>query len=90
MPRSRSSRRVVVLGLTVWFASVLAGVSRAQFLEPGKTAPAPEFRGVTQWVNSDPLTMTKLRGKVVLVHFWTNGCCPLRLGGRAELQGRGR
>ena len=55
MPTSRSSRRVVVLGLTMWIVSVLAGVSRAQFLKPGKTAPAPEFRGVTRWVNSHPL-----------------------------------
>src|SRR5258708_19842948 len=52
----------------------LAAASRAQFLAPGKTAPAPEFRGVTEWVNSEPLSMAKLRGKVVLVHFWTNGC----------------
>ena len=65
---------LVVLGLTFWFAVVFAEVSRAEFLEPGKTAPAPEFQGVTQWVNSEPLTMAKLRGKVVLVHFWTNGC----------------
>ena len=74
MPRFRSSRRVVVLGLTIWIVSMFAGVSRAQFLKPGKTARAPEFRGVTQWINSDPLTISELRGKVVLVHFWTNGC----------------
>ena len=74
MPRFRSSRPVVVLGLTIWIVSVLAGVSRAQFLKPGKTARAPEFRGVTQWINSSPLTMSELQGKVVLVHFWTNGC----------------
>jgi peroxiredoxin len=74
MPRFRSSRWVVVLGLITGIVSVFAGVSRAQFLKPGKTAPAPEFRGVTQWINSDPLSMSQLRGKVVLVHFWTNGC----------------
>ena len=65
---------IVVLGLTVWIAVGFATTSRAQFLPPGQTAPAPEFRGVTQWINSEPLTMAKLRGKVVLVHFWTNGC----------------
>jgi peroxiredoxin len=70
----RVSRSTVVLGLTAWVAVGLATALRAQFLGPGKTAPAPEFRGVTQWVNSEPLTMAKLRGKVVLVHFWTNGC----------------
>ncbi len=36
--------------------------------------PAPEFAGITAWINSQPLTMASLRGKVVLVHFWTFGC----------------
>ncbi len=36
--------------------------------------PAPEFEGITAWINSQPLTMASLRGKVVLVHFWTFGC----------------
>ena len=70
----RSRRRIVTLGLVAWIAAAGAGSSWAQFLKPGQTAKAPEFRGVTQWINSEPLTMSKLRGKVVLVHFWTNGC----------------
>jgi len=74
MSRFRVSRRIVPLGLTAWIAAAFAGASQAQFLKTGKTAPAPEFRGVTRWVNSHPPTMSKLRGKVVLVHFWTNGC----------------
>ena len=32
---------------------------------------APEFAGVTKWLNSSPLTMTGLLGQVVLVDFWT-------------------
>jgi thiol-disulfide isomerase/thioredoxin len=35
---------------------------------------APEVRGITAWINSDPLGLAALRGKVVLVHFWTFGC----------------
>ena len=35
---------------------------------------APEFTGITAWINADPLTMASLRGKVVLVEFWTFGC----------------
>jgi thiol-disulfide isomerase/thioredoxin len=37
-------------------------------------ASAPEFAGIDQWLNSPPLTMQQLRGKVVLVDFWTYSC----------------
>jgi cytochrome c biogenesis protein CcdA/thiol-disulfide isomerase/thioredoxin len=35
---------------------------------------APEVRDIAAWINSEPLTLAELRGKVVLVHFWTFGC----------------
>jgi cytochrome c biogenesis protein CcdA/thiol-disulfide isomerase/thioredoxin len=35
---------------------------------------APELSGITAWINSPPTTIASLRGKVVLVHFWTFGC----------------
>ena len=35
---------------------------------------APNFTGITAWLNSKPLTMAGLRGKVVLVDFWTYSC----------------
>lgn len=35
---------------------------------------APNFSGITGWVNSKPLTIQSLRGKVVLVDFWTYTC----------------
>lgn len=35
---------------------------------------APEFVAVTSWVNSKPLTLKELRGKVVLVHFYAFQC----------------
>jgi cytochrome c biogenesis protein CcdA/thiol-disulfide isomerase/thioredoxin len=35
---------------------------------------APDFSGITAWVNSKPLTISQLRGKVVLVDFWTYSC----------------
>src|SRR5262244_863243 len=31
----------------------------------------PSFGGATEWLNSQPLTAAGLRGKVVLVEFWT-------------------
>lgn len=35
---------------------------------------APEFAGIDAWLNSPPLTLAQLRGKVVLVEFWTWRC----------------
>ena len=36
--------------------------------------PAPNFRGISTWINSKPETVSSLRGKVVLVDFWTYSC----------------
>jgi thiol-disulfide isomerase/thioredoxin len=35
---------------------------------------APNFVGIDRWLNSAPLTLADLRGKVVMVQFWTYGC----------------
>jgi cytochrome c biogenesis protein CcdA/thiol-disulfide isomerase/thioredoxin len=35
---------------------------------------APELVGITEWINSNPLTIESLRGKVVLIDFWTYSC----------------
>lgn len=35
---------------------------------------APEFEGITTWINSKPLKMQDLRGKIVLIDFWTYSC----------------
>ena len=35
---------------------------------------APSLDGATQWFNSAPLTAEALKGKVVLVDFWTYSC----------------
>jgi len=34
--------------------------------------PAPDVTG-GPWINSEPLSMDKLRGRVVFVEFWTYG-----------------
>ena len=37
-------------------------------------AAAQKFDGATSWLNSPPLHTAELRGKVVLVNFWTYTC----------------
>jgi cytochrome c biogenesis protein CcdA/thiol-disulfide isomerase/thioredoxin len=55
------------------------GVARAASVKPQTVAlpdfgPAPDFLAIDGWINSRPLTMRELRGKVVLVDFWTYSC----------------
>jgi cytochrome c biogenesis protein CcdA/thiol-disulfide isomerase/thioredoxin len=35
---------------------------------------APEFEGISLWLNSEPVTLAALRGKVVVIDFWTYSC----------------
>ncbi|MDD5585854.1 MAG: cytochrome c biogenesis protein DipZ [Alphaproteobacteria bacterium] len=36
--------------------------------------PAPALKGSGVWLNSKPLTLDELKGKVVLIDFWTYSC----------------
>ena len=58
---------VLTMAVTV---SWLVGTSGAQGMRVGQSAP--EITG-GPWINSEPLSMEKLRGRVVLVEFWTFG-----------------
>lgn len=51
-----------------------AGTSDQTAVELNNYGPAPEFAGLGPWHNSQPLTLASLRGKVVLVDFWTYSC----------------
>jgi thiol-disulfide isomerase/thioredoxin len=57
------------------------GLLRSFFHRPAGDAPElpveghlPAFDGATGWLNSEPLTPQGLRGRVVLVDFWTYTC----------------
>ncbi len=39
-----------------------------------KPYDAPELVGLQDWINSRPLTIEELKGKIVLVDFWTYSC----------------
>ena len=51
-------------------AVALVFLTGAAHAEPRVGQPAPEVAG-ERWVNSAPLTLEALRGRVVLVEFWT-------------------
>lgn len=61
-----------------------AATSRATFAEDPIDAVvppvAPEFTGIDKWLNSRPLTLRELRGKVVLIDFWTYTCINCNCG----------
>ena len=57
---------LAVLGLTI--AAVIPAVAQV----PRAGSMAPEVAG-GPWINSGPLTLAGLRGRVVLVEFWTYG-----------------
>jgi hypothetical protein len=60
-----------------WMLLAMAGVvGLAAAVAQGEPAkvdrPAPDI-AAGPWINSTPLTMAALRGRVVLVEFWTYG-----------------
>ncbi len=64
---------VVAIGYGILHGPALStGTSTGGLQSSGATAP--EFTGIVDWDNSAPLTLTSLRGKVVLVDFWTYSC----------------
>ena len=49
--------------------------NQLETLKGGKSAGAPDFVGITKWLNTDkPMSIADLKGKVVLVDFWTYTC----------------
>lgn len=50
------------------------GVPAATAADPPDLVSAPEFSKTTEWLQSKPLKIEDLRGKVVALHFWTFGC----------------
>ena len=70
-------RPTIRIGLaTAAAATLLAATTVYTTTAPsaGNYGQAPEFTGIEQWLNTAPLTMSSLRGKVVLVDFWTYSC----------------
>lgn len=48
--------------------------SNNNLISKDKAVAAPELVGLQDWINSNPTTLKDLKGKVVLVDFWTYSC----------------
>ena len=73
------SRRTLLTAFAGLAAAALAApASAGDTIAPLRLAAAnsaaPNFVGISKWFNSAPLSIGDLRGKVVLVDFWTYGC----------------
>ena len=48
---------------------------KAQFsIDKSQFKKAPEFEKVTGYINTKPISLVELKGKVVLIDFWTYSC----------------
>jgi thiol-disulfide isomerase/thioredoxin len=64
------TKKDIVMG---WRRLVLPGLHTTSTRLPVE-GEMPSFAGATGWLNSPPLTVAGLCGKVVLVNFWTYTC----------------
>src|SRR5262249_11224557 len=78
------AKQVVIAGVFVLLVVVVVSggyahsfftpdLPRPSFDPVTDSAAAPEFAAGT-WINSEPLTLQSLRGRVVLIEFWTFAC----------------
>lgn len=67
---------IKLFGLVLIFYFNINYATAAPTLTDGLSAPypAPPLQNITAWINSDPLELNKLRGKVILIDFWAYSC----------------
>ena len=78
---------IILMAVLIWSGADIALLSQppgsttrfdlaAIELQEPLEAPyaAPEIKGVAQWFNGGPINLADLRGKVVLIDFWTYSC----------------
>lgn len=74
-----------VAGVSIYFNSIQTGESISfepaitdesgtLKIDKSKFPKAPELQGISGYINTEPVTLEELRGKVVVVDFWTYTC----------------
>lgn len=64
-------RKGILTGLSL--VGIMAGLCYSPSMSLATGIPAPEIASPT-WLNAEPVKLENLRGKVVMVEFWTFGC----------------
>ncbi|MDX6303420.1 MAG: hypothetical protein QOI77_389 [Blastocatellia bacterium] len=72
----------VLIVAAISYATGLTKLIRSSFgssaqYKSSESATAPEL-ATGEWINSEPLKLIELRGRVVLIEFWTFGCINCR------------
>ena len=82
MDRRRNMLIGIVVGIVIVAASIYVTGFTKVLLSPfgssaeyksSESATAPDL-ATGEWINSEPLRLQDLRGRVVLIEFWTFGC----------------
>ncbi|HEY1374613.1 MAG TPA: redoxin domain-containing protein [Candidatus Binatia bacterium] len=73
IPRAAGVAVIVAVATILMLHSEKPGVPVAH-AALGDQGSMPELSGAVGWLNSAPLTRESLRGKVVMVNFWTYSC----------------
>lgn len=77
-PRPDEHAEPPALAMPVSYLPTIVAADATAPANPAAALPVegnlPALTGVTEWLNSPPLTAESLRGKVVLVDFWTYSC----------------
>src|SRR5918997_848083 len=63
----------LIVGFAVYFNN--PELNKVQFsVDKSQFKKAPEFDKITGYINTEPINLSDLKGKVVLVDFWTYSC----------------
>src|ERR1700761_7505401 len=74
-PRRLKFWMLAAIAVVCCHAAVRGNTAEAQ--QPASiigSSPLYGLSGATEWINSKPLTAKELKGKVVLIDFWTYSC----------------
>ncbi len=74
MKRTAKALALGLMTTMLLLSGLAAAPTRAEGVTIGANVPEFTHHAATDWLNSPPLTLSQLRGSVVLVDFWAHEC----------------